>query len=166
MVIVSLNTGIRQGSLFQLRWSDIDFREGNLTVRPSAEKTHKLLHIPMNDVVIEVLDAWRKQTHGEDSGLVFPSPKTGEEMDNCQSAWEKLLQDADIKKFRWHDMRHDFASQLVMKGVDLNTVRELMGHSDMKMTLRYAHLAPSVKADAVKLLSKPTLRRTLEPQSS
>jgi integrase len=166
MVLVSLNTGIRQGSLFQLRWSDIDFREGNLTVRPSTEKTRKLLHIPMNDIVIEVLDAWRKQTHGEDSGLVFPSPKTGEEMDNCQSAWEKLLQEADIKKFRWHDMRHDFASQLVMKGVDLNTVRELMGHSDMKMTLRYAHLAPSVKAEAVKLLSKATLRKTLEPQPS
>jgi integrase len=156
MVIVSLNTGIRQGSLFQLRWNDIDFREGNLTVRATTEKTGKLLHIPMNDAVVEVLNAWRRQTRGEDSGLVFPSPKTGEEMDNCQNAWERLLQDANIKNFRWHDMRHDFASQLVMKGVDLNTVRELMGHADMKMTLRYAHLAPSVKADAVKLLTQTT----------
>jgi integrase len=154
MVIVSLNTGIRQGSLFQLLWSDIDFREGNLTVRPTTEKTGKLLHIPMNDVVIEMLNAWRKQTHGEDPDLVFPSPRTGEIMDNCQSAWENLLQEADIKHFRWHDMRHDFASQLVMKGVDLNTVRELMGHADMKMTLRYAHLAPNVKSEAVKLLVK------------
>jgi integrase len=154
MVIVSLNTGIRQGSLFQLRWSDIDFQEGILTVPPPAEKTGKLVHIPMNAEVTETLEAWRRQTHGKDSGLVFPSPKTGGEMNNCKSAWERLLQDADIKNFRWHDMRHDFASQLVMRGVDLNTVRELMGHADMKMTLRYAHLAPSVKAEAVKLLAK------------
>lgn len=51
-------------------------------------------------------------------------------------------------------MRHDFASQLVMSGVDLNTVRELMGHADIKMTLRYAHLAPQVKRAAVEMLTK------------
>jgi len=153
MIIVSLNTGIRQGSLFQLCWSDINFQEGILSVSPLAEKSGKLVHIPMNPEVKETLEAWRKQTHGKDSGLVFPSPKTGKEMDNCKSAWEKLLQEADINNFRWHDMRHDFASQLVMRGADLNTVRELMGHSDMKMTLRYAHLAPSVKLQAVNLLA-------------
>jgi len=153
MVIVSLNTGVRQGSLFQLRWSDIDFQERILSVSPLAEKTGKLVHIPMNPEVKETLETWRKQTLGKDSGLVFPSPKTGKEMDNCKSAWDKLLQEADIKNFRWHDMRHDFASQLVIRGADLNTVRELMGHSDMKMTLRYAHLAPQVKRAAVELLA-------------
>ena len=73
-------------------------------------------------------------------------------MDNCKTAWAKLLKDADIKNFRWHDMRHDFASQLVSKGVDLNTVRELLGHADIKMTLRYAHLAPQIKRAAVEML--------------
>ena len=153
MVIVSLNTGIRQGSLFQLRWNDIDFQEEILSVPPLAEKTGKLLHIPMNFEVKETLKAWHKQTHGKDTGLVFPSPKTGGKMDNCKSAWENLLREASIENFRWHDMRHDFASQLVMKGVDLNTVRELMGHADIKMTLRYAHLAPKVKREAVEKLA-------------
>jgi integrase len=154
MVIVSLNTGIRQGALFRLRWSDVDFQEEILTVRAANSKNEKTVHIPMNETLTNTLEDWKKQTRGEGENLVFPSPKSGEVMDNCKSAWAKLLRDAGISNFRWHDMRHDFASHLVMNGVDLNTVRELMGHSDLKMTLRYAHLAPAVKMKAVETLDR------------
>jgi site-specific recombinase XerD len=88
----------------------------------------------------------------EDGALIFPSPVSGGELNNVKKSWANLLRDARINNFRWHDMRHDFASKLVMKGIDLNTVRELMGHADMKMTMRYAHLAPSSKLRAVEVL--------------
>jgi integrase len=154
MVIVSLNTGIRRGSLYRLLWSDVNFRERNLTVRAAIAKSGRDIQIPMNEVLTVALEAWKNQTGGDEDGLVFPSPRGGGVFDNCKRAWEKLLKEAGITKFRWHDMRHDFASQLVMKGADLNTVRELLGHADMKMTLRYAHLAPKVKRAAVELLSE------------
>jgi site-specific recombinase XerD len=108
----------------------------------------------MNQTVTDTLNTWRQQSEDTASAaLIFPSPKKkGALMVSIKRSWETLLKAAQIKNFRWHDLRHDFASQLVMQGADLNVVRELLGHSDMKMTLRYAHLAPENKLRAVELL--------------
>jgi integrase len=150
LIIVALYTGIRRGDIFGLQWCDIDFNAKTITLRASKTKSGKMNRIPMNSLVYNTLDVWKQQnSDAMPAALVFPSPKTGKRFNNCNSAWESLLKEADIQNFRWHDMRHDFASQLVMSGVDLNTVRELLGHADLKMTLRYAHLAPSAMAKAV-----------------
>ena len=74
------------------------------------------------------------------------------EVGDIKKAWAAILTDAGIADFRFHDLRHHFASRLVQAGVPLNTVRELLGHADLKMTLRYAHLAPQDTASAVERL--------------
>lgn len=150
LVLVSLHTGTRRGELFGLTWEDIDLKRAILTVRGDVAKNSKTRHVPLNSVALKVLKVWKKQTPGM---LVFPG-KDGEQLDNVKKSWQGLLDAAAIVAFRWHDMRHHFASKLVMAGVDLNTVRELLGHSDLKMTLRYAHLAPEHKASAVAKLVK------------
>ena len=149
MVLVSLNTGMRRGELFDLKWSAVNFDTKTITVAGATTKTSDTRHIPMNKETVGVLEAWKKQV--SESPYVFPS-QGGGRFEDVKSAWLKLLERAQIQGFRWHDMRHDFASRLVMAGVPLNTVRDLLGHADIKMTLRYAHLAPGTKAAAVELI--------------
>ncbi|WP_324832852.1 site-specific integrase [Pseudomonas saxonica] len=149
MVLVSLNTGIRRGELFDLKWSAVNFSTNTITAAGDTTKTSDTRHIPMNKETVSVLEHWKKQA-GK-SHYVFPNQEGGR-LEDVKSAWLKLLERAKIDGFRWHDMRHDFASRLVMAGVPLNTVRDLLGHSDIKMTLRYAHLAPGTKAAAVELI--------------
>lgn len=149
LVLVSLNTGMRQGEVFNLTWADVDLKNKVLTVEGEGAKSGQTRHIPMNREALATLKVWKKQSGS--SEFVFPG-KTGGRLDNVKKSWAGLLEQAGIKAFRWHDLRHTFASKLVMAGVPLNTVRELMGHADLKMTLRYAHLAPDSKAAAVELL--------------
>lgn len=150
LVLLSLNTGMRRGEVFNLRWSDINFAAKVLTVEGDTSKSGQTRHIPLNREAIEVLEGWRDQ-HSHKAGYVFPG-NDGGRLDNVKKSWAGLLKLAKIEVFRWHDLRHTFASKLVMAGVPLNTVRELLGHSDLAMTLRYAHLAPDVKAAAVELI--------------
>ncbi|MEX2365183.1 MAG: site-specific integrase, partial [Pseudohongiellaceae bacterium] len=153
MVLLCLNTGMRRGEIFNLRWEDIEFAKKSLVVEGGGAKTGQTRHISMNSEVVSLLKQWRQQSQGE---LVFASPVTGERFDNIQNAWQQLLKKAGIDNFRFHDIRHTFASKLVMAGVDLYTVKELMGHSTIQMTEKYAHLAPEHKVSAVeRLINSP-----------
>ena len=155
MVLISINTGIRRGEMFSLKWDDVDFQRKTMTVTGATAKSGKTRHIPLNREALETLEGWKRQSNLAND-LVFVSGNATR-FDNISTSWEGILDLAKITEFRWHDLRHHFASSLVMRGVDLNTVRELLGHGDLKMTIRYAHLAPQVKADAVAKLDIPRL---------
>lgn len=144
VILLAMNTGLRRGELLALEWSDINMQARMLTVRRENAKSGKQRHVPLNAEALNVLTQWLSQTSG--SGSVFG-------ISGVKSSWDTLLTAAKIEGFRFHDLRHHFASRLVMAGVDLNTVRELLGHADLTMTLRYAHLAPEHLAAAVEKLA-------------
>ncbi len=149
MVLLALNTGLRREELFSLRWSDINLDRKTLRVAGENAKSGHTRYVPLNSETLAILKEWRKQATAE---LVFPSPLTGQKFNSIAKAWTLLRKRAALKDFRLHDLRHTFASKLVMAGVDLYTVKELMGHSTIQMTERYAHLAPEHKASAVERL--------------
>jgi integrase len=146
MVLISINTGLRQGELFNLTWNMVDLNKKSLIVTGDITKNSSSRYIPLNDEALAVFQ--KLYDSGDKNGLVFPS-KNNKPFNTVKRSWGTLLKKAKIEQFRWHDLRHHFASKLVMAEVDLNTVRELLGHSDIKTTLRYAHLAPEHKISAV-----------------
>jgi len=150
MVLLAMHTGCRRGELFGLRWRDLNLGAALLTVRSESAKSGKARVIPLNTEIASVLKTWRPSVVSADA-LVFPGVD-GAPLVDVKTAFTQALTAAGIADFRFHDLRHSFASKLVQAGIDLNTVRELLGHADLKMTLRYAHLAPEHKAAAVERL--------------
>lgn len=155
-MLVALNTGLRKGEIFNLEWRDVDLVGAQLTVRGDGAKSGQTRYVPLNTEAVQVLKDWQTANHVDNVKLIFPgrTDSADGKLDDVKKAWLPIVKAAKLPGFRFHDLRHSFASKLVKAGVDLNTVRELLGHADLKMTLRYAHLAPEHKAAAVaKLIS-------------
>jgi integrase len=155
-VLLSMNTGLRRGELLALTWADIDFQERLLTVRGASSKSGDTRYLPLNDEAVTLLRDWRKNDLGADRVLSVTT--------SFKTSWGALLERAQIVRFRWHDLRHHFASRLVQAGVPLNTVRELLGHGSLTMTLRYAHLAPNQTREAVAKLGEIRVLCELKPE--
>lgn len=152
MALVSLNTGVRWGTLVSLRWRNIDLAHGTLYIDADSTKAEAAQTLPLNSSAMDVLKKWREEApDAAHAALVFPAPMGGM-FYNVNKAWYRLLADSGLGHLRWHDLRHTFASQLVIAGIPLNTVRELLGHKNIKTTLRYAHLAPQGLRAAVECI--------------
>ena len=152
VVELALNTGLRRAELFTLKWEHVDFKANVLTI--ARTKSGRARRVPMNSRVRDLLRALPGRLKGE---WVLPS-ETGETAVDSQNFMNRVftpaLKRAGVQDFRWHDLRHTFASRLVMKGVDIRTVQELLGHADIRMTLRYSHLSPAHLLDAVEKLTE------------
>ncbi len=157
IVLVALNTGMRKGEILRLKWKDVDLRRRQIRVVSSEEgntKNYKTRTIPLNRALEDFL---RKHPRRLDSPYVFQGP-SGEPYTKTNYFFKRAIKRAAIPHARFHDLRHTFASHLVMKGIDLRTVQELLGHGDMRMTLKYAHRAPDHVRKAVEVLDEPSVQ--------
>jgi integrase len=143
IVITAVNTGMRLGEILILTWDRVDFERATITVERS--KNDGIRHIPMNTRLTEELQSVKIETA---SNYVFPN-RVGEPFKDIKNGFIAAQKRAGIERCRFHDLRHTFASHLVMNGADIATVKELMGHKTIAMTMRYAHLSKEHKQRAV-----------------
>jgi len=138
---------MRKGELLNLCWSNIDFNQRMIFL--GKTKSGKTRSIPMNDTVYDCLIKIKENNLNNKYVFCY---KNGKRIKAIRHSFKKALIRAEIKDFKFHDLRHTFASHLDMNNVNLLTVKELLGHSTINMTLRYAHLASDEKQKAVNSL--------------
>lgn len=146
IITLGLNTGMRKGEILSLRWSDIDFDKHFIFIKET--KSAKSRKVPMNSLVADSLKKLKRE-----SDFVFYNPKTRECIKDVKTAFKAACRRAGINDLRFHDLRHTSATFMVMGGVDLVTVKEILGHSSIEMTMRYAHPTPENKRKAVNVLA-------------
>ena len=141
----AVHTGLRKGELLGLRWPDLDLDSRRLTVARSyktAPKSGKTRHLRLPAACVPVLRSWKPSCPA--TGLVFPVRRGGEHSHKAMLGLPRLLAAAGcrVPLHPWHALRHTFASHFIMSGGNLLALQKILGHSDVKMTMIYAHLAP------------------------
>ena len=148
--LISVHTGIRAGEQFRMEWKDIDLKRRILTI--AKTKNGRIRHIDLNETATAALE-WLCQRRTKEP-FVFLNSR-GEQLRSQRDWFDRVLKATKLPDYTWHCNRHTFASRLVMRGVDLRTVGELLGHRTFQMTMRYAHLAADHKRGAVARLDRP-----------
>jgi site-specific recombinase XerD len=149
VVELALNTGMRKSELLRLERDHVNLRQGFLEIL--NQKNGEYDTIPLNKRVIEILQSIPRRL---DSKYFFPGKMPGKPFKDLKRQFEKAMTNAKLDGVTFHTLRHTAASYLVMAGVDLATVKEILRHKSISMTLRYAHLSPDHKQSAVEALSK------------
>src|SRR5262249_53200287 len=158
------------GELLALTWDDVDLKNGRVVVRRNVSrgvvgtpKGGRSREVPLSD---HAASALRELPSRFARGLVFPA-EGGRHLRKNECKWPlcAACAGAGLRAIGWHVLRHTFASQLVMRGEPLKAVQELLGHASIEMTMRYAHLSPDVRRDAVRVLDGQTGQGTVGAQS-
>lgn len=158
----ALQTGLRQGSQYQLKWEMVDWDTHVLHI--PRTKNDEPIHLPLNDAALTVLRKLKESSKGKER--VFISQENGEPL-NCPKHWfTNAVRLAGVQDFRWHDLRHTFATRLRQRGVALEDIADLLGHKTLAMTKRYAHISMERLHAAVKQLSVTPTDTTTDTEPS
>ncbi len=146
VLMTAYDTGMRYSEILNLKWGNVTLREGNIFVRES--KSGETRYLPISDRLKETLEAFNPGLPDEP---VFQY--MGKAVRSVKTSFNSAIRKSGVEKFTFHDLRHTFASVLVMNGVDITTVQELLGHKSIAMTKRYSHPTPEHKRRAIEKLN-------------
>lgn len=141
-ILTGFYTGMRKSEISKLKWKDIDFENDLIIVQES--KNNEKRTIKMVPQLKKILQSLPRR-----SEYVFYNPETKKPVYWIESAWKRILKKAGIQDFRFHDLRHNFASYLIMSGNNIRVVQSLLGHKTIQMTARYAHVSDARKQEAI-----------------
>lgn len=146
IVVTALQTGMRRSEIFSLKWCNVDFT--NRIIFLTETKSGKSREIPISDELYKVLQSLTKE-----SEYVFVNPKTNKPYVDVKKSFNIVREHAQLKDFRFHDLRHTFATRLAMVDKEPFTLMELMGHTSLQTTMRYTHVVAGRKMEAIKKLT-------------
>lgn len=149
-VVVAISTGMRQAELMNLIWSDADLIRGRITLHQTKNGQRRT--VPVSGLALSLLKELA-QKRSSDTLFLFPGQNRKQPID-LRHPWELALQQANIRDFKWHDLRHCCASYMVMSGASLVEVAEVLGHRDLAMARRYSHLSESHTASVVSKMNE------------
>jgi integrase len=153
IIITALNAGLREGNILRLRWSQVNLFSRLISIKGAEMKNRENLGLPLTQEAFQTFMRLHKVRRiGTD--LVFHDEGKEIYPVKLQRAMRKVCKLAEIEDFRFHDLRHTFASYLRQKGVDLHTISKLLGHKDIRMTQRYSHLSVENLREAVSVLDR------------
>ena len=149
-VTLALLTGARKQEIWKLRYDAVNFKKKFISFLKTKSGVPR--SVPMSEKVHSII-VRRARENQFQSPYVFPSPVKANRPNNFARTWATAVKRAGLKDFRWHDLRHTSASYMVMAGISLRTVADVLGHSNISMTFKYAHLSPNHLSDALNSLS-------------
>ena len=159
LVTFAINTGLRLGEILNLKWEEVDLE--NAVIKMLVRKNRRMLEVPLNDTALAVVNGWCGLRKCE---YVFYNPETGGQWKDLWLGLRKAFRKAGLNDVTWHTFRHTFASRLTRNGADLVTVKELLGHSSVSVTMRYAHTNREAKKRAVELIAGNGARLVTLPE--
>ncbi len=150
-VVLSLATGARYSKLLGLMWNQVDIDRRTITLYETKNNEIRLL--PIVGLALQIMEQ-RLIKRRFDTELVFPSTRDKDKSIQLRDSFEKACKEADIKDFKWHDLRHTAASYLAMNGASLAEIAEVLGHKTLAMVKRYAHLSEAHTAKVVESMNE------------
>jgi len=147
IVIMALNTGMRLGEILLLRWQNVDFHNNRINLDASMTKSSEIRSIPMTKMLKSTLKSIERKPHID---YVFFNPQTEKRLTDIHHSFNNALKRAKITDFRFHDLRHTFATHFYMRTHDIRALQEILGHESLQMTLRYAQICDSHIEDGMR----------------